>query len=407
MSKGFNNQLAARFKSLMYNRWILYFLFALSFGNIVYLGSLNDFGNIFVFALIGFLTTFFSKNMIVILCIALVFTNIIRYGTGIRYEGFELTSYDKTKITNAVNALISDGDNFDELAMYKKMIEMELDNEHEDLKEDDEEEDEDDEDKDEEDSDNEEGFEGEDDDDEDEDMPNEYKNLQEQKERAIRKQREDAKEKIKEAREKLMEAVRSGDSDEIKSANINSAYARAAFALAKSIRNPNDINNAKSEFARVKAEAMKKLQNARDSGSSRLKEEARDAVKEFADAYNALEDVTPVETPAATMTAPGVTRAQAVVSKSVSQGPVPAIPITQKQAPRAATKSGPGTTGRAPATRPVAKSSAPAPRPVAKSSAPAPRPVAKSPGTAPRGGVSAKPPSAPAPKPPGAPVGKK
>ena len=43
-----------------------------------------------VFLLVGFLTSFFSKNMIVILCISIVVTNILKYGTKIRMnEGFE------------------------------------------------------------------------------------------------------------------------------------------------------------------------------------------------------------------------------------------------------------------------------------------------------------------------------
>ena len=135
MAKGFNNQLAEQFKSLMYNRWVLYFLFVLSFGNIVYLGSSNDFGNIFIFALIGFLTTFFSKNMVVILCIALVFSSLIHYGTGMKYEGFELTRSDKTKITNAVNALIGDESNYSldysEYDNTETEDDEELDDEHE------------------------------------------------------------------------------------------------------------------------------------------------------------------------------------------------------------------------------------------------------------------------------------
>ena len=111
-----NNKLADRFKSLMYNRWILYFIFALSFGNIVYLGSSGDFGNITIFALIGFLTTFFSKNMVVILSIALVFSSIIKYGINLKKnEGFSLTPSDKTKIKSAINKLLGeDEEGFEE-----------------------------------------------------------------------------------------------------------------------------------------------------------------------------------------------------------------------------------------------------------------------------------------------------
>ena len=89
----------------------MYFIFALSFGNIVYLGSSGDFGNITIFALIGFLTTFFSKNMVVILSIALVFSSIIKYGINLKQnEGFTFTTEDKTKIKSAINQLLGDDD---------------------------------------------------------------------------------------------------------------------------------------------------------------------------------------------------------------------------------------------------------------------------------------------------------
>ena len=106
---GSNNKLGDTFKSLMYNRWVLYFIFTLSFGNIIYLGSSGDFTNITIFALIGFLTTFFSKNMVAILSIALVFSSIIKYGINLKAnEGFTFTTKDKTKIKSALNQLLGD-----------------------------------------------------------------------------------------------------------------------------------------------------------------------------------------------------------------------------------------------------------------------------------------------------------
>ena len=42
-----------------------------------------------VFVLIGFITSFFSKNMLVILCIALVATNILKHGSRAGMEGLE------------------------------------------------------------------------------------------------------------------------------------------------------------------------------------------------------------------------------------------------------------------------------------------------------------------------------
>jgi len=71
------------FKFLLYNRIVLYFVFILAIGNLVYLGTSNDLTTIGIFALVGFLTSFFSKNMIVILCIALVVSAISKYGTSV------------------------------------------------------------------------------------------------------------------------------------------------------------------------------------------------------------------------------------------------------------------------------------------------------------------------------------
>ena len=52
--------------------------------------SNNDTAGIVLMCIIGFLTTFFSKNMIVILCVALTMTNLVKRGMKqVGYEGFE------------------------------------------------------------------------------------------------------------------------------------------------------------------------------------------------------------------------------------------------------------------------------------------------------------------------------
>lgn len=103
-----NSKISDRFKSLLSNRGVLYFLFALAVGNLFYLGTSNDIWTIAIFVLTGFLTSFFSKNMVVILCIALAISSIIKYGTGTSStEGFDgLSDNDKDKIRNAVEGLL-------------------------------------------------------------------------------------------------------------------------------------------------------------------------------------------------------------------------------------------------------------------------------------------------------------
>lgn len=76
-------------KSILYNRYLLYFIFAVTIGNIVQLMSQQDHMSVVIMVVVGLLTSFFSKNMVVIMCIALVVTNLLKYGTRLRSEGFQ------------------------------------------------------------------------------------------------------------------------------------------------------------------------------------------------------------------------------------------------------------------------------------------------------------------------------
>jgi hypothetical protein len=76
-------------KNILHNKYLLYVIFILSFGNF-FMEMMN--GNMFfvaAYVLIGFLTSFFNKNMIVILSIAVIFANILKYGSSATVEGFE------------------------------------------------------------------------------------------------------------------------------------------------------------------------------------------------------------------------------------------------------------------------------------------------------------------------------
>jgi hypothetical protein len=82
-----------RSKLLLKSRYILYFLFTLAMSNVVLLGSTADYTSIVILVLVGFLTSFFSKNMIVILCVSMVVANILKYGSDVSnpwiVEGFD------------------------------------------------------------------------------------------------------------------------------------------------------------------------------------------------------------------------------------------------------------------------------------------------------------------------------
>lgn len=74
--------------SLIHNKFILYFVLIISLADLFYLSVERDFISIISFILIGFLFSFFTKNMLIILFLALTLTNILKFGSGITKEGF-------------------------------------------------------------------------------------------------------------------------------------------------------------------------------------------------------------------------------------------------------------------------------------------------------------------------------
>ena len=69
-----------RASSLLYNRWLLYAMFVIALVNLYLLSVSRDYTSIAVFILVGFLASFFSKNMMVILFIAVAITNLLKVG---------------------------------------------------------------------------------------------------------------------------------------------------------------------------------------------------------------------------------------------------------------------------------------------------------------------------------------
>jgi hypothetical protein len=87
MSK--NNRNFSNNKSILYNQGVLYFIFILALGHLFYILTTGDFFTLSIFVIIGFLTSFFSKNMVVILSLAMSVSFIFKFGTKIQVEGFE------------------------------------------------------------------------------------------------------------------------------------------------------------------------------------------------------------------------------------------------------------------------------------------------------------------------------
>jgi hypothetical protein len=77
--------------AILHNVFVLYFILFISLANLFYLVNSHDYAFAGAFVLIGFITSFFSKNMIVILCIALVSTNVLQFGKHASLEGVDET----------------------------------------------------------------------------------------------------------------------------------------------------------------------------------------------------------------------------------------------------------------------------------------------------------------------------
>jgi len=87
LTKAQSKMLKHNYHNVLNSRVLLYFVFFLSITDIVLFTASKEYGSVVVFVLIGILTSFFSKNMMVIFTMALVGTNILRFGNEIRIEG--------------------------------------------------------------------------------------------------------------------------------------------------------------------------------------------------------------------------------------------------------------------------------------------------------------------------------
>lgn len=78
------------FSKLLESRIVLYFFVFVSAVNLYTNAVTGDGMYSVIFILVAFLTTFFSKNMISVLCIGVVVSNVLKYGKEISVqEGFE------------------------------------------------------------------------------------------------------------------------------------------------------------------------------------------------------------------------------------------------------------------------------------------------------------------------------
>ena len=84
---------------ILYNKWVLYFIFVVGIYDIIHFYQRGNITAVVIFFIVGFLTSFFSKNMIVVIVSAIAVSHIVAYGNkmteglknevGEEEEGFE------------------------------------------------------------------------------------------------------------------------------------------------------------------------------------------------------------------------------------------------------------------------------------------------------------------------------
>lgn len=84
------------FNPILHNQLVLYLFLFMTLVQIVLFVSNNDTTGIVLMCLVGVLTSFFSKNMIVILCVVLTVTHLLK--RGLKKEGFEDTKETKEEV---------------------------------------------------------------------------------------------------------------------------------------------------------------------------------------------------------------------------------------------------------------------------------------------------------------------
>ena len=125
-------------QGLLGNKYLLYFILFIVISDLFIFATAGEILYIIIFIIVAFITKCFSKNMIVILTIAMVITNIIKYGTSIRNKESFMTTSSKKKYFDSFSdeekeylAAVSKGDvegleglTEEENAIFKEMVDF-------------------------------------------------------------------------------------------------------------------------------------------------------------------------------------------------------------------------------------------------------------------------------------------
>ena len=96
--------LKLNYGALLHNCYVMYFVLFLAVADLLVLSVAREYVFILIFVLVAYLTSFFSKNMMVILVVAIVATNVLRSGSKFS-EGLENAEEEEEKpVENLENA---------------------------------------------------------------------------------------------------------------------------------------------------------------------------------------------------------------------------------------------------------------------------------------------------------------
>lgn len=82
---------------ILYNKWVLYFIFVVGIYDVIHFYQRGNVVAVAIFVIVGFLTSFFSKNMIVVIVSAIAVSHIFAYGNKMT-EGLENGEEDEEKV---------------------------------------------------------------------------------------------------------------------------------------------------------------------------------------------------------------------------------------------------------------------------------------------------------------------
>lgn len=125
-------------QGLLGNKYLLYFILFIVISDLFIFATAGEISFIIIFIIVAFVTKCFSKNMIVILTIAMVITNIIKYGTSIRNKESFMTTSSKKKYFDSFSneekeylAAVSNGEvegleglSEEESAIFQEMVDF-------------------------------------------------------------------------------------------------------------------------------------------------------------------------------------------------------------------------------------------------------------------------------------------